>query len=561
MRSVALTVLFLVMSAQASATDFNVTLMAHLDQHGAYANIWGYTAPDGREFAVLGAREGTSFIETTDPLNAHEVAWFPGVQCLWREAKAWDHYVYVVNDCSSGVSVFDMANPDNIVQVNEFDLGYLKHVHNVQIDMETGKLYACGSQPGLVIYDLAVNPVDPPLVATWKGQGIPGANGYVHDISIRNGIAHAGLIYDGLYVLLNVSNLPAISVISSTLSGAEFTHSTWTTADGQVSVVADETAGPRNIEIWDTSNPANPIEISNLSQGPGTMPHNPYIKGSTVHVSYYERGYIAWDITDPVHPVKIAEYDTVPLLDNTPFIDGAWGCYPFAPSGFIYVSDIGKGFFMLKINPSTPADPSGKPVLVEVWPGKVSAAGQAAPQVMLTGAGMQSVTAVHVGDVTLTTGSFTALDDQVLAFPMPAVAQTGMVPVSVSNAMGESAALHLPVGVPGGPQLASGSQQVPVGGSITHTMKSTAGDMQFLALSLLPVPSNAAKVHFAIGAGFSNLLLFTPLLAGPGGSNSLPPITVPASASGLTIYWQFAAVTSPPTWPAAMSNVTITTLE
>jgi choice-of-anchor B domain-containing protein len=561
MRCIAVAALLLAVASQSAATDFNVTLLKRLDQHPAYSDIWGYSSPDGRQFAVLGARDGTSFIETTDPVNAHEVAFVPGVHCLWREAKSWDHYVYVVNDCSSGVSVFDMVDPDHPVQVNEFDLGYLKHVHNVQIDMQTGKLYCCGSQPGLVIYDLAVNPVDPPLVATWKGQGLSGVQGYVHDISIRDGIAHAGLIYDGLYVIFDVSQLPAITVLSSTPSGADFTHSTWTRGDGHVCVVADEAAGPRNLELWDTSNLAAPKELANLSQGPGTLPHNPYVVGTTVHASYYERGYIAWDISDPSQPVKIGEYDTAPNAENTPFIDGAWGCYPFAPTGFVYISDIVRGFYLLKLNSPCAADPSGRPSLCEVWPGQVSGTGTGSPNVLLTGAGMLSVSAVHVGDVTLAAGGFTALDDQVLSFPMPAVAQTGMVPVTVENAQGLSGPVYLPIGVPGGPQLASGAQHVPQGGSITHTLTSSAGDLQFLALSLLPTPSNAAKVHFAIGGSFSNLQLFAPLVAGPDGTSALPPIPVPPSASGLTIFWQFAAVKSPPAWPAPVSNVTITVLD
>jgi choice-of-anchor B domain-containing protein len=561
MRCFAVALLLLALASEAPATDFNVTLLKRLDEHMAYNDVWGYSAPDGRQFAVLGGREGTAFIETTDPLAAHEVAWFEGVHCLWRDIKSWDHYIYVVNDCSSGVQVFDMVDPAHPALVNEFELGYLKHVHNIQIDTQTGRLYCCGAQPGMAIYDLAANPVTPPRITTWKGEGLPGVNGYVHDIHVLDGIAHAGLIYDGLYVVLAVSHLPVVTVLGHASSGSEFTHSTWTRPDGQVTVVADEKGGGRNLELWDTSNLAAPVELANLAQGPGTVPHNPYILNDKVHVSYYERGYVAFDISDPHNPVKIGEYDTAPNAEATQLIDGAWGCYPFAPTGFIYVSDINRGFHLLKLNPATALGAGGEPALAEIWPGQVPATGQLAPQVMLTGAGMQSVTAVHVGDVTLGAGSFTALDDQVLAFPMPAVAQTGMVPVTVENALGSSGALYLPVGVPGGPQLASGAQHVAPGGSIQHTLSSAAGDLQFLALSLAPSPSNAAKVHFAIGAGFSNLLLFAPLVAGPGGSSSLPPFEVPASASGLTVYWQFAAVASPPSWPAPVSNVTITVLE
>lgn len=542
-------------------TNFNVTELANLDQHDRYANLWGYTAPDGREYAVVGEREGTIIINASDPLAPYEVAYFPGVNCLWREMKSWSHYVYVVNDCAGGVLVIDMTDPENPVLVNEFGLSFLQHAHTVQIDEQTGKLYANGTAQGMVIYDLAANAVNPPKITQWKGQGIPGANGYMHDLDVIDGVLHGGLIYDGLYAILDVSNLPNITVLGATLSGAEFTHSVWTTTDGLYAVVADETSGTRNLQVYDVQDPSNAFAVSNLSQGPGTLPHNPHVRGDIAHVSYYERGYLAWDLSDPADPVKLAEYDTTPDGSGAQFFAGAWGVYPYAPSGFVYVSDIHNGFFVLKRNTACPTDGSGRPKLCEVWPGKLPTTGQAAPQVLLSGGGLLGATAVHVGPVTLGAGSFSVLDDQVLAFPMPALAQAGLVEITVQNAAGVSDPLYLPLQVPGGPELDSGAQAVAAGGSITHVLDSNAGDLQFLAFSLAPLPSDAAKVHFAIGDGFASLFMLSPLVAGPGGVTTLPGLQVPASAAGLTVYWQFAAIGTPASYPAAVSNVSISVIE
>jgi choice-of-anchor B domain-containing protein len=539
---------------------FNVTELARLDEHTQYSNLWGYTAPDGREYVILGERSGTAIINATDPMNPYEVGYFPGISCLWREMKARGQYVYVVNDCAGGVLVIDMIDPEHPVLVNEFGLSFLQHAHTVSIDMQTGMLYANGTAQGMVIYNLAANPVNPPKVTQWQGQGLSGVNGYVHDVYIQDGIAHAGLIYDGLYVLLNVANLPSISVLGSKETGQEFTHSTWVTADGSVAVVADEKSGPRNLEVWDVSDPSAPKVIADLSQGQATVGHNPYIRGNVAHVSYYEQGYVAFDLTDPANPVKIGEYDTTPTSGGPLLLDGAWGVYPFTQSGFVWVSDINRGLYILKLNPSCPPEPSGRPVLCEVWPGMVSNIGAAAPKVLLTGGGLAQATAVHVGPVTLLPGEFEALDDQVIAFPMPALAQTGLVAITVENAQGVSDPLQLPLSAPGGPALASGESHVAVGGEITHVLESSPGDLQFLALSLAPTPSFASKVNFAIGAGFTNLILFPPLVAGPGGVTALPPLNVPAAGAGLTVYWQFAAVPASPSWPAPVSNVTISVL-
>ncbi|MEL6823020.1 MAG: hypothetical protein AAFP70_14760, partial [Calditrichota bacterium] len=46
----------------------NVPLLANVDQYSSvgYNDVWGYTAPDGREYALLGVQNGTSVIDITD---------------------------------------------------------------------------------------------------------------------------------------------------------------------------------------------------------------------------------------------------------------------------------------------------------------------------------------------------------------------------------------------------------------------------------------------------------------------------------------------------------------
>jgi hypothetical protein len=369
---------------------------------------------------------------------------------------------------------------------------------------------------------------------------------------------HLGMIQAGLYAILDVSNLPAISVLSATESPEAFTHSTWTTDDGNLAVIADERLGSRNLSLWDVSDLEAPVLVSSLAQGQGTMPHNPYIRGSIVHTSYYELGYIAFDITDPASPLKIGQYDTGPAPPLPKLVSGAWGVYPFQPSGFLYVSDVQRGLFILKLNTAVPPDPSGRPTVSEIWP-QAFGNGTALPAtVLLSGAGFADATSVTVGEVTLGPGQFTVLDDQVIALsPPPAVTGSGLVAVTVGNAFGPSAELMVPFVVPGTPRLQSGPQQVVVGGEIAHTLTSQPGDLQLLSLSLSPTPSVAGKVAFAIGAGFSDLLLLPPLPAGPGGTTSLPPFAIPAAGAGLTVYWQFATLDAAHTVPAPVSNATI----
>lgn len=556
-----LSIALLCMGTLTAQSDFNVTRLSRLDQHNTYNDVWGYVAPDGREYALLGGLSGTIIINATDPSSPYEVGYFPGVNCLWRDLKSWDHYVYVVNDCASGVQVIDMDNPENPVLVNEFGLSFLGHVHNVQIDMDTGVLYAAGTDVGMAIYNLAADPVNPPLLTTWNGQGVPGS-GYVHDLFVQDGLAHVGLINAGRYAILDVSNLPSVTVKGYTTTGEAFTHSTWVSEDNTIAVTADETVGTRNLQLWDISDTSNPLAISKLAQGGITVPHNPFIRDNIAFVSYYKRGFLAFDISDPVNPVKIGEYKTTPSGGPQTLFSGAWGCYPMQPSGFIYISDMQAGLFTLRLNEPCAVGAGGAPGLCDVWPERVDMATNASPTIILGGGGFLAATQVHVGSTVLGPSAFTILDDQTIRFPMPAVAEQSLVDIRVLNGAGSSSAVYVSVLSVGAPVLAAGPQDVSVGGSIALSLDSAPGDSQFLALSTTPLPSILlGKLAYSIGSGFSDLIMFAPFSAGPGGTTSLPPVVVPASGTGLTFFLQFAAVDAGFSLPADMSNVVILRIE
>ena len=47
-------------------------------------------------------------------------------------------------------------------------------------------------------------------------------------------------------------------------------------------------------------------------------------------------------------------FDTFPVSDNGSF-NGAWGVYPYLPSGNILISDISSGLYIVKDNTKTPS--------------------------------------------------------------------------------------------------------------------------------------------------------------------------------------------------------------
>jgi hypothetical protein len=137
----------------------------------------------------------------------------------------------------------------------------------------------------------------------------------------------------------------------------QFTHSGWPTEDQRFIVVHDELDELRiasfatHIYTLDIANLRAPSIVTSYI-GPGTTTdHNGYAKGNRYYMSHYMRGLVVFDLTDPQALVEVGNLDTfLQLTSNSAGTEGAWGVYPFLPSGNILVSDIDNGLFILRDN-------------------------------------------------------------------------------------------------------------------------------------------------------------------------------------------------------------------
>jgi hypothetical protein len=71
------------------------------------------------------------------------------------------------------------------------------------------------------------------------------------------------------------------------------------------------------------------------------------IVGQLAFVSYYAAGFRVYDLSDPTQPALAFEYDTsAPSGEGW---HGAFGVYPLAPSGNVYVSDMQNGLHIFSV--------------------------------------------------------------------------------------------------------------------------------------------------------------------------------------------------------------------
>lgn len=342
----------LTFAAALSAQAVNCRQLAHVDKFpGAqtpinnYAGIWGMVIA-GKEYAIVTARTGTIVYDCSDPQNPVERSFIPGPGSssqpyFWREANSFGNYAYVSSE-HGALQAVNLSNPSAPV-TNTFG----GSAHTLSIDQGTGYLWASGgSSPGggCRIFNLNTSPTVPPQIGTYSAA-------YVHDCLPIRGYAYLAQISAGNMRILDARNVTNMPILSTTQTPGNFTHNVWVTDDDRIAVTADENRGG-GLTVYDISNKSAPVQRATWFSPAGATVHNVFIKGSVAHFSSYSAGYYALDISNPTSPQLIASFDTSTYTGNN--YHGCWGCYPFQPSGVIYLSDMQSGFWIVEPTSGVP---------------------------------------------------------------------------------------------------------------------------------------------------------------------------------------------------------------
>ena len=334
-------------------------------------DVWGWVDPiTGVEYAILGRKSGTAFIDISDPVNPVFVGNLPasGANSTWRDIKVANNFAFIVSEAyGHGMQVFDLMKLGEVETPPvefEHDLQYegFSKAHNLVMNEETDMLYAVGTntfEGGLHILDVS-NPIQPVLVGDFSQDG------YTHDaqVVVYNGpdsnfqgkeIAFA--CNENTVTIADVSDPSDTYMISaSTYSNSQYTHQGWLTEDQRYFLVGDELDEyydgiNTTTFIWDVADLSAPQLIGTYVSTTSAIDHNLYIVGNLCYQSNYRAGLRIADISNVANGImeEVAYFDIYPDNDDAQF-NGTWSNYPYFPSGVVAVSSIEGGIFFVQPN-------------------------------------------------------------------------------------------------------------------------------------------------------------------------------------------------------------------
>jgi choice-of-anchor B domain-containing protein len=355
-------------------------------------DIWGWTDPrTDKEWALVGRRDGTTFVDMSNPTNPIAVADLPltdGARpAAWRDIKIYKDHAYIVSDGAGphGMQVFDLTRlramkpqPNGRPQKVAYDGLYteIASAHNIVINEESGYAYSVGSSAGGTTCGGGLHMIDirepkKPVFAGCFADNETGraGTGYSHDAQCVTYKGPDGR-YKGHEICIG-SNENSISIADvtdkkapkalsrATYPNVAYAHQGWFTDDHKYFYLDDEGDEGQVITktrtmIWDLTDLENPKLAKEHMGVASTSDHNLYIVGDYMYQANYKSGLRILNIQDRENPKEVAFFDTAPYDTDSPGFNGAWSVYPFFKSGVIIVNSIEQGLFLVR--------PSDRPI-------------------------------------------------------------------------------------------------------------------------------------------------------------------------------------------------------
>jgi choice-of-anchor B domain-containing protein len=351
---------------------------------GVHVNdLWGWTDPEtGREYAIVGRNNGTSFVDVTNAANPRYLGDLPlhagATPNVWRDMKVVRDHAFIVSDGAGphGMQVFDLRQlrnvqnaPARFTETAHYDR--IHSAHNIVANPETGFVFIVGASMGgetcgggLHMVDVR-EPTNPKFAGCFSDTRTGNARtGYSHDAQC---IVYHGpdekyrgreICFGSNETALSISDVTdkakPVPIAVASYPNSAYLHQGWVSDDHRYIFMNDEgdelagtVTGTRTL-VWDITDLDDPVLAKEYIGVTPASDHNLYVKGNHVFESNYVSGLRILDITDPRNPREVGFFDTVPWGKDAPGFAGSWSNYPFFRSGNIVVTSMREGLFILR---------------------------------------------------------------------------------------------------------------------------------------------------------------------------------------------------------------------
>lgn len=374
-----------------------VDLVSHvpLPSGTSGSDVWGHVDLNtNSEYAIMGYSDGTRVYHLADPNNPVLVGHVRGKNTSWRDIKVYQYYdeqlsayqayAYITAEENDGIQIIDLNNlPTSVSLANtnrDINTAHNVYISNLDYSLNTSltglapKLQIVGADRyggAFTSFDLT-NAKTP--VQSYKPSQSSRSN-YTHDatsmmvddirasrdcINSRQGICDVFIDFNEdeirIWDATDSSKTQRLGQVGydDVAKSSQYVHSGWWHENKRYVYVQDEfdenTGGLNTtVRILDLADLTNPTIVGKWTSNNRTIDHNGFVKGNRYYMSNYERGLTILDISNPTAPQEVGYFDTFPSSDN-PSFNGAWGAYPYLPSGNILISDINSGLYLVKDN-------------------------------------------------------------------------------------------------------------------------------------------------------------------------------------------------------------------
>ena len=223
------------------------------------SDVWGYTAPDGEEYALMGVMDGIAIVRVSD-MEVIDIVPGPteGFYYYNRDIKTYSHYAYAVaqlTGTNQGLMIIDLSPlPDSVRFVGSYINGSDTLSHNLSIDTATGYAYIVKQDyTGFRVVNLA-DPENPEDVIT---VSVPLS---LNDVYARNDTVYVGEYFSGSFSIFDLSDKENPQLLARVdVPNPGYVHNIWPTDDGTHIMTTEETAG-KTVKMWNIEDMEN-IEL------------------------------------------------------------------------------------------------------------------------------------------------------------------------------------------------------------------------------------------------------------------------------------------------------------